>query len=172
MLKINFLCVSDKISICLMIELYELAKITTPQKKGNVYPGFLKQNQIIRPSKITELSMEKTHHHVFQFVYGTRNLWRMWRLSLHWESKPFSVPPACDANPNSNVKLLDQHHKLAEQNKVVMLILFNQLEIANHATLRCCWHLHHKLVEQVIFMRFCLRSSHFMGVHITQSLNT
>ena len=33
----------------------------------------------------------------------------------------------CDANANSNVKLLDQHHKLVEQNKVVMLVLFNQL---------------------------------------------
>ena len=41
----------------------------------------------------------------------------------------FSVQPARDANANSNVKLLDQHHKLVEQNKVVivMLILFKQL---------------------------------------------
>ena len=39
----------------------------------------------------------------------------------------FSVQPAYDANASSNVKQLDQHHKLVEHNKVVMLILFNQL---------------------------------------------
>ena len=31
---------------------------------------------MFRPSETTELSMEETHYHVLQFVYGTRNLWR------------------------------------------------------------------------------------------------
>ena len=58
-----------------MIELYKLKphKMTTPQKKSNVYPGSLRQNQMFRPSETTEVSLEKTHHHVLQFVYGTRN---------------------------------------------------------------------------------------------------
>ena len=61
-----------------MIELYELNphKMTTPQEKGNVYPGSLRQNQMFRPSETTEVSMEETHHHVLQFVYVTRNLWK------------------------------------------------------------------------------------------------
>ena len=41
----------------------------------------------------------------------------------------FSVQPVCDANSNSNVKLLDQHHTLVEQNKVGMLILFNRTRL-------------------------------------------
>ena len=32
--------------------------------------------------KTTELSMEETHHHVLQFVYG-RNLWTQGRDSCH-----------------------------------------------------------------------------------------
>ena len=58
----------------------------------------------------------------------------------------FSVQPARDANVNSNVKLVDQHHKLVEQNKVVMLILFNQLvilitrlRVAVAVCITCCW---------------------------------
>ena len=45
-----------------MIELKELNphKMTTPQKKCNVYPGSLRQNQMFRPSETTEVSMEKT----------------------------------------------------------------------------------------------------------------
>ena len=70
--------------------------------------------------------MEETHHHVLQFVYGA---WRQGRDGCHLTKNRslFSVQPARDANVNSNVKLLDQHHKLVEQNKVVMLILLNQL---------------------------------------------
>ena len=67
-----------------MIELYELNphKMTTPQKKRNVYPGSLRQNQMFRPSETTEVSMEETHYHVLQFVYGTRNLWRQGQCSI------------------------------------------------------------------------------------------
>ena len=61
-----------------MSELYELNphKMTTPQEKAQWYPGSLRQNQMFRPSETTEVSMEETHHHVLQFVYGTKNLWR------------------------------------------------------------------------------------------------
>ena len=34
------------------------------------------------PSETTEVSMEETHHHVLQFVYGTRNLWRQGQCSM------------------------------------------------------------------------------------------
>ena len=55
--------------------------------------------------------MEKTHHHVLQFVFG-RNLWTQGRDGCHLTKNEvfFSVQPACDTNANSNVKLLDQHH--------------------------------------------------------------
>ena len=59
-------------------------------------------------------------------IYGDRDVTAV--TSLRIEAF-FSVHPAYDANANSNVKLLDQHHKLVEQNKVVMLILFHQLVI-------------------------------------------
>jgi len=51
-------------------------KLLLLKKKRNVYLGSLRQNQMFRPSETTEASMEETHHHVLQFVYGTRNLWR------------------------------------------------------------------------------------------------
>ena len=35
---------------------------------------YLRQNQMFRLSKNTELSMEEIHHHVLQFIDGTRNL--------------------------------------------------------------------------------------------------
>ena len=57
-------------------------------------------------------------------IYGDRDVVAVTSLKIE---AFFSVQPAGDANVNSNVKLLDQHHKLVEQNKVVMLILFNQL---------------------------------------------
>ena len=59
-----------------------------------------------------------------QKIYGDRDVVAVTSLKIE---AFFSVQPARDANVNSNVKLLDQHHKLVEQNKVVMLILFNQL---------------------------------------------
>ena len=73
------------------IELYELNphKMTTHQKKRNVYPGSLRQNQMFRPSKTTEVSMEETHHHILQFVYGIRNLWRQGSVQYkeEWATK-------------------------------------------------------------------------------------
>ena len=69
-----------------MIELYESNphKITKLllKKKRNVYPGSLRQNQMFRPSETTEVSIEETHHHVLQFVYGTRNFWRQGQCSM------------------------------------------------------------------------------------------
>ena len=68
-----------------MIELYELNphKMTTLlEKKRNMYPGSLRQDQMFRPSETTEVSMEETHHHVLQFIYGTRNLWRQGQCSI------------------------------------------------------------------------------------------
>ena len=59
-----------------------------------------------------------------QEMYGDRDVVAVTSLKI---DAFFSVQPARDANVNSNVKLLDQHHKLVEQNKVVMLILLNQL---------------------------------------------
>ena len=44
--------------------------------RHNVYPGSLKQNRTFRLSEGTGLRMEKIHHHVLQFVDGTRTLWR------------------------------------------------------------------------------------------------
>ena len=41
-----------------------------------MYPGSLKQNRTLRLSEGTGLSMEKIRQHVFQFVDGSRNLWR------------------------------------------------------------------------------------------------
>ena len=59
-----------------------------------------------------------------QEIYGDRDVVAVTSLKIE---AFFSVQPAREPNVNSNVKLLDQHHKLVEQNKVVMLILFNQL---------------------------------------------
>ena len=38
---------------------------------------------MLRPSKTTKLSMEETHHHVTQIVYGTENLWKQGRDGCH-----------------------------------------------------------------------------------------
>ena len=53
------------------------------KKQRNVYPGLLSQNQMFRLSETLELSMEETHHHVLQFVYGARKLWRQERDGCH-----------------------------------------------------------------------------------------
>ena len=47
-----------------------------------MYAGLLKQNRTFRLSEGTRLSMENIHHHVHQFVDGTRNLWRLGRNLL------------------------------------------------------------------------------------------
>ena len=56
--------------------------MTTPQEKAKCIFWFIEQNQMFRPSETTEVSMEETHHHVLQFVYGTRNLWRQGQCSI------------------------------------------------------------------------------------------
>ena len=59
-----------------------------------------------------------------QEIYGNRDMTAVTSLKIE---AFFSVQPAGDANVNGNVKLRDQHHKLLEQNMVVMLIPFHQL---------------------------------------------
>ena len=44
------------------------------KRRHNVYPGSLKQNRTFRLSEGAGLRMEMIHHHVLQFVDGTRNL--------------------------------------------------------------------------------------------------
>ena len=45
-------------------------------RRRNVYPGSLRQSQMCSLSETTELSMGEIHHHVLQFVDGTKTLWR------------------------------------------------------------------------------------------------
>ena len=45
-------------------------------REDTIYPGSLKQNRTFRLNEGTGLRMEKIHHHVLQFVDGTRSLWR------------------------------------------------------------------------------------------------
>ena len=47
---------------------------TAKARRHNVYLDLLRQNRMFRVSKNTELSMEEIHHHVPQFIDGTRNL--------------------------------------------------------------------------------------------------
>ena len=62
-----------------MIELYELNphKMTTPQKKRNMHPGSLKQNQMFRPSETTEVWKRPTITSFNSFmakeIYGDRD---------------------------------------------------------------------------------------------------
>ena len=48
--------------------------MATPQEKTQCVSWFIEQNLMFRFSKNTELSMEEIHHHVLQFIDGTRNL--------------------------------------------------------------------------------------------------
>ena len=73
--------------------------------------------------KITTHTIFNNHTYI-QKIDGYRDVTPVTSLKIE---AFFSVQPARDANVNSNVKLLDQHHKLVEQNRVVMLILFNSL---------------------------------------------
>ena len=61
-----------------MIELYELNthKMTNSQEKAQCVSWFIETKSDVQTSKTIEVSMEETHHHILQFVYGTRNLWR------------------------------------------------------------------------------------------------
>ena len=55
------------------------------KRRHNVYPGSMKQNRTFRLKEATGLSLEKIHHHILQFVYGTRNLWRQDQCWMQWE---------------------------------------------------------------------------------------
>ena len=57
-----------------MIELYELNphKMTTPQEKAQCVSWFIETKSDVQTQQ-SYRSMEETHHHVLQFVYGTRN---------------------------------------------------------------------------------------------------
>ena len=46
------------------------------KRRHSVYHGLLKLNRICRLGETLELSMEKIHRHVHQFVHDARNLWR------------------------------------------------------------------------------------------------
>ena len=67
-----------------MIELYELNphKMNTPQEKAQCVSWFIEGKSDFRLSETTEVSMEETHHHVLQFVYGIGNLWRQGQCSI------------------------------------------------------------------------------------------
>ena len=60
-----------------MIELYELNphKMTTPQEKVQCVSWFIETKSDVQTQQNYK-SMEETHHHILQFIYGTRNLWR------------------------------------------------------------------------------------------------
>ena len=66
-----------------MIELYEsnLLKMTTAQKKAQCVSCFIETKSDVHTQR-NYRSMEETHHHVLQFVYGTRNLWRQGQCSM------------------------------------------------------------------------------------------
>ena len=66
-----------------MIELYKLNphKMTTPQEKAQCVSWFIETKSDVQTQR-NYRSMEETHHYVFQFVYGTRNLWRQGQCSI------------------------------------------------------------------------------------------
>ena len=73
-----------------MIELYELNpnKMTTPQEKAQCVSWFIETKSDVQTQR-NYRSMEETHYHVLQFVYGTRNLWRQGsvRYEEEWATK-------------------------------------------------------------------------------------
>ena len=56
--------------------------MTSPQEKAQCVSWFIETKSDVQTQKTTEVSMEETHHHVLQFVYGTRNLWRQGQCSI------------------------------------------------------------------------------------------
>ena len=73
LVKLKF-CVSDEIFMCLINLLINPCKMATPQEKTQCVSWFIKTNRMFRLSEYTELSMEEIHHHVLQFIDGTRIL--------------------------------------------------------------------------------------------------
>ena len=66
-----------------MIELCELNphKMTTPREKAQCLSWFIETQSDVQTQQ-NYRSMEETHHHVLQFVYCTRNLWRQGQCSI------------------------------------------------------------------------------------------
>ena len=58
-----------------MIELYESNphKMTTAQEKEQCVSWFIETKSDVQTQR-NYRSMEENHHHVLQFIYGTRNL--------------------------------------------------------------------------------------------------
>ena len=67
-----------------MIELYELNphKMTTPQEKAQCVSWFIETKSNVQAQRNYRSKYGETHHHVLQFVYGTRNLWRQGQCSI------------------------------------------------------------------------------------------
>ena len=68
-----------------MIELYEQNrhKMTTPQEKAQCVSWFIETKSNVQTQQnYRKVSMEETQHHILQFVYGTRNLWRQGQCSI------------------------------------------------------------------------------------------
>ena len=51
-------------------------KMTTPQGKAQCVSWFIETKSDVQSQQNYRTKLEETHHHVLQFVYGTRNLWR------------------------------------------------------------------------------------------------
>ena len=66
-----------------MIEFYELNphKMTIVQEKAQRVSWFIETKSDVQTQR-NYRSMEETHHHVLQFVYGTRNLRRQGQCSI------------------------------------------------------------------------------------------
>ena len=67
-----------------MIELYKLNphKMTTPQEKEQCVSWFIETKSDVQTQQNYSSKYGRTHHHVLQFVYGTRNLWRQGQCSI------------------------------------------------------------------------------------------
>ena len=55
---------------------------TTAKKKAQCVSCFIETKSDVHTQRNYRVSMEETHHHVLQFVYGTRNLWRQGQCSM------------------------------------------------------------------------------------------
>ena len=67
-----------------MIELYELNphKMTTPQEKAQCVFWFIETKSDVHIQRNYKSKYGRDSHHVLQFVYGTRNLWRQGQCSI------------------------------------------------------------------------------------------
>ena len=56
--------------------------MATPQEKVQCVSWFIKTKSDLQTYETSELSMEEIHRHLYQFVHGTRNLWRQRQCSI------------------------------------------------------------------------------------------